>query len=99
MTEHIRADLSAPAVSAGTPGVVRTDWTRAEIRALFDLSFPDLLFEAQRVHRMNFDPREVQVSSLLSIKTGGCPEDCGYCPQSAHHDNKLPAEKLMEGGD
>jgi biotin synthase len=77
-------------------GSVRNDWTRAEIRALFDLPFPELMFEAQRIHRMTFDPREVQVSSLLSIKTGGCPEDCGYCPQSAHHKEKLPAEKLME---
>ena len=77
-------------------GAVRSDWTREEIRALFTPPFPELLFLAQTVHRIHFDPREVQVSTLLSIKTGGCPEDCGYCPQSAHHDTKLPAEKLME---
>ncbi len=77
-------------------GAVRSDWTREEIRALFALPFPELLFQAATVHRIHFDPREVQVSTLLSIKTGGCPEDCGYCPQSAHHDTKLPAEKLME---
>ena len=78
------------------PGAGRSDWTREEVRALFALPFPELMFQAQTVHRMSFDPREVQVSTLLSIKTGGCPEDCGYCPQSAHHDTGLPAEKLME---
>lgn len=76
-------------------GVVRHDWTREEIRALFDLPFPDLIFAAQRVHRENFDPHEVQISTLLSVKTGGCAEDCGYCPQSAHHDAGVKAEKLM----
>ena len=63
--------------------LVRNDWTREEIRALFALPFPELMFEAQRIHRMHFDPAEVQISTLLSIKTGGCPEDCAYCPQSA----------------
>ncbi len=77
-------------------GAVRHDWTRAEIAALFDLPFPDLMFHAQRIHRMRFDPREVQISTLLSIKTGGCAEDCGYCSQSAHHDAGVKAEKLME---
>jgi biotin synthase len=76
-------------------GVVRHDWTREEIRALFDLPFPDLIFAAQRIHRQNFDPREVQISTLLSVKTGGCAEDCGYCPQSAHHHAGVKAEKLM----
>jgi biotin synthase len=76
-------------------GVVRQDWTRAQVRALFDLPFPDLLFHAQRIHRLNFDPHEVQVSTLLSIKTGGCPEDCAYCPQSVHFDTGVRAEKLM----
>ena len=77
-------------------GAVRYDWTRDEVRALFALPFPELMCQAQTVHRMYFDPREVQVSTLLSIKTGGCPEDCGYCPQSSHHDTGLPASKLME---
>ncbi|MCW2240454.1 biotin synthase BioB [Azospirillum canadense] len=77
-------------------GVVRQDWTRAEIAALFALPFPELLFQAQSVHRRRFDPTQVQVSTLLSIKTGGCPEDCGYCPQSAHHDTGLTASKLLE---
>jgi biotin synthase len=75
---------------------VRHDWTRAEIEALFDLPFPDLIFHAQRIHREHFDPREVQISTLLSIKTGGCPEDCAYCPQSAHYDTGVAADKLMD---
>jgi biotin synthase len=77
-------------------GAVRHDWTRAEVQALFDLPFPDLIFHAQRIHRERFDPREVQISTLLSIKTGGCPEDCAYCPQSAHHDTGVAAGKLMD---
>src|SRR4051812_10351531 len=76
-------------------GRVRNDWTRAEVRALFALPFPDLMFEAQRIHRLHFDPAEVQISTLLSIKTGGCPEDCAYCPQSARYDTGVKAEKLM----
>jgi biotin synthase len=75
---------------------VRHDWTRAEIQALFDLPFPDLIFHAQRIHRQHFDPHEVQISTLLSIKTGGCPEDCAYCPQSAHHNAGVAADKLMD---
>ncbi|HEX3506566.1 MAG TPA: biotin synthase BioB [Xanthobacteraceae bacterium] len=73
----------------------RHDWTRDEVRALFDLPFPELMFRAQSVHRQNFDPTEVQISTLLSIKTGGCPEDCAYCPQSARFDTGVAAEKLM----
>ncbi len=80
----------------GLDGIARHDWTRAEIAALFELPFPDLIFHAQRIHRMHFDPREVQISTLLSIKTGGCPEDCAYCPQSARYDTGVKAEKLME---
>ena len=76
-------------------GAVRNDWTRAEVRALFALPFPELIFRAQTIHRRNFDPTEVQISTLLSIKTGGCPEDCAYCPQSAHYDTGVKAEKLM----
>jgi biotin synthase len=74
---------------------VRHNWTRAEIGALFDLPFPELLFRAQSVHRQYFDPAEVQISTLLSIKTGGCPEDCAYCPQSARYSTGVTAEKLM----
>jgi biotin synthase len=76
-------------------GAVRHDWTRAEVRALFELPFPELIFRAQSIHRRNFDPTEVQISTLLSIKTGGCPEDCAYCPQSVHYDTGVKAEKLM----
>jgi biotin synthase len=79
-------------------GAVRHDWMRPEISALFDLPFPDLIFHAQRIHRLNFDPREVQISTLLSIKTGGCPEDCAYCPQSAHYEAGVKADKLMDVG-
>ena len=61
---------------------VRTDWTREEIAALFDLPFTELLFQAATVHRANHPAAEVQLCTLLSIKTGGCPEDCGYCSQS-----------------
>jgi biotin synthase len=76
-------------------GLIRNDWTRAEVRALFALPFPELMFEAARIHRMHFDPSEVQISTLLSIKTGGCPEDCAYCPQAARYDTGVKAEKLM----
>ena len=75
--------------------VVRHDWTRGEVRALFELPFPELIFRAQRIHRRHFDPTEVQISTLISIKTGGCPEDCAYCPQSSHHQTSVKAEKLM----
>ena len=68
----------------GHPSPIRHDWTRADVRALFELPFPELLFQAQSLHRAYFDPREVQISTLLSIKTGGCPEDCAYCSQSVH---------------
>jgi biotin synthase len=74
----------------------RTDWTRAEIAALFDRPLTDLLLEAQLVHRRFHKPNEVQLSTLLSVKTGGCPEDCGYCSQSASARSGLKAEKLME---
>jgi biotin synthase len=74
---------------------IRHDWTRAEIGALFALAFPELLFRAQTIHRQYFDPSEVQISTLLSIKTGGCPEDCAYCPQSARYHTGVDAEKLM----
>jgi biotin synthase len=74
---------------------VRHDWTHAEVRSLFELPFPELIFRAQSIHRRHFDPNEVQISTLLSIKTGGCPEDCAYCPQSVHYDTGVKADKLM----
>ena len=81
--------------SPQAPTVLRHDWTRAEVRALFDLSFPELLHRAASVHREHFDPAEVQVSTLLSVKTGGCPEDCSYCPQAARYHTGVDATKLM----
>ncbi len=75
---------------------IRHDWQRDEVQALFDLPFNDLLFQAQSVHRQHFNPNEVQVSTLLSIKTGSCPEDCKYCPQSAHYNTGLEKQRLME---
>lgn len=75
---------------------VRHDWTREQADALYRLPFNDLLFRAQLVHRENFDPNAVQMSQLISIKTGGCAEDCGYCNQSAHHETGLSASKLMD---
>src|SRR5581483_7317425 len=78
------------------PGGVRHDWTREEVRAVFQLPFPELIYRAASVHRQHFDPTEVQISTLLSIKTGGCPEDCAYCPQSARYDTGVKAEKLMQ---
>ncbi len=74
----------------------RHDWTRAEAEALYQAPFNDLLFRAHSAHRRHFDPNKVQLSRLLSVKTGGCPEDCSYCSQSAHHETGLPASKLME---
>lgn len=73
----------------------RHDWTLDEVQTLLDLPFNDLLFRAQTVHRAHFLPNRIQVSRLLSIKTGACPEDCGYCSQSAHHETGLPREGLL----
>ncbi len=76
-------------------GQSRTDWTRAQVAAFFELPFSDLLYAAQWVHRQVFDPNAVQVSTLVSIKTGACPEDCAYCPQSSRYNTGLKVEKLM----
>ncbi len=84
---------SAPSAQTTT---IRNDWTKAEVEALFAMPFNDLLFNAQMVHRQHFNPNEVQVSTLLSIKTGACPEDCKYCPQSARYDTGLEKERLLE---
>lgn len=75
---------------------IRSDWTRAEAEAIYHQPFMDLLFQAQTVHRAHFDPNRVQMSRLLSVKTGGCPEDCSYCSQSARNGSTLSASKLME---
>ena len=78
-----------------SPGGLRYDWHTDKAEALFELPFMDLIYRAQSLHRQHFDPNEVQMSNLLSVKTGGCPEDCGYCPQSAHHRTNVAAQKLM----
>ena len=88
--------MNAPQTSRATPGVAQRHWSVAEAAELFELPFPELMFRAQQVHREHFDPAEVQLSTLLSIKTGGCPEDCAYCPQSAHHDAGLKAGALLD---
>ena len=77
-------------------GTIRHDWTREEVLDLLATPFNDLLFQAQTVHRQRFDPNEVQLSTLLSIKTGSCPEDCKYCPQAARYNTGLEKEKLMD---
>lgn len=82
--------------SDATLDALRHDWSRPEVESLFALPFNDLLFRAHSVHRSYFDPNRVQVSTLLSIKTGACPEDCAYCPQSTRYDTGLEAEQLME---
>jgi biotin synthase len=87
------APMNAPAPDLKT--APRSDWSREEIAALFALPFPELMFRAATVHRAHFDPTQVQISTLLSIKTGGCPEDCGYCSQSSKHETGLRASKLM----
>ena len=80
----------------GETTTVRSDWTLGEVRALFARPFMDLIFEAQRVHRRFQRPNAIQVSTLLSVKTGACPEDCGYCPQSVRHDTGLEPAELLE---
>jgi biotin synthase len=75
--------------------MLRHDWSVPEIRAIYTQPFPDLMFQAQKAHRGHFDPAEVQRSTLLSIKTGGCPEDCAYCPQSAHFSTGVKKQALL----
>ncbi|MBS2032532.1 MAG: biotin synthase BioB [Deltaproteobacteria bacterium] len=75
---------------------IRHDWTLAEVRAIHDLPLFDLVYRAQTVHRAVFQEQKVQLCSLLSVKTGGCPENCAYCPQSAHYETKVKSEKLMD---
>ena len=81
---------------SSVPATPPERWSVAEVEALFALPFTELLFQAQTVHRQHFNPTEVQLSTLLSIKTGGCPEDCSYCPQAARYDTGVEASKLME---
>ncbi len=78
--------------------LIRHDWTHPEIREVHDLPFPELLYRAQTVHRQHHDPLEVQLCTLISIKTGACPEDCSYCPQSAHYSTGVTPEALLDVG-
>lgn len=94
MNVNITSGPSAHTIAAPLTSYAR--WASATARALYDLPFNDLLFRAHSVHRENFDPNRIQLSRLLSIKTGGCPEDCGYCSQSARYATGLEASKLME---
>tara|TARA_R110002095_G_scaffold110458_1_gene96671 strand:- start:3049 stop:4038 length:990 start_codon:yes stop_codon:yes gene_type:complete len=87
--------LTRQATDAARPGY-RHDWTVEEVTALLERPLNDLLFEAQSIHRHHFDPNEVQLSTLLNIKTGGCPEDCAYCPQSARYDTGVEADSLLD---
>src|SRR6478736_2954236 len=88
---EVRDEMAVTALPADAP-----EWTSEAAWSLYRMPFNDLLFEAQSVHRRHFDPNRVQLSKLLNIKTGGCPEDCGYCSQSSHHSTGLAASKLME---
>lgn len=87
--------MSAIPEQTNPPVLIRHDWRLPEVEALFTQPFNDLLYRAQTVHRAHFDPNEIQISSLLSIKTGSCAEDCAYCPQSARHDADLHPEALL----
>ncbi len=91
----VRVHPRKPAESATAPAAA-SRWSVAEVEALFDLPFTELMHRAQTVHREHFDPTEVQLSTLLSIKTGGCPEDCSYCPQAARYDTGVEASKIMD---
>ncbi|QSN61417.1 biotin synthase BioB [Caballeronia sp. M1242] len=98
MTQTLTAGTAQHAnhAQAHTPTQAPARWRVADVVALYELPFNDLLYRAQTVHREHFDPNAVQLSTLLSIKTGGCEEDCAYCPQSVHHDTGVKADKLME---
>ena len=88
--------FAAPLGHADSANLPRHDWQRDQAQQLYDLPFADLMFQAQSVHRAHFDPNHVETASLLSIKTGGCAEDCGYCSQSAKYDTDVTATKLMD---
>ena len=94
---HSHAEASCDSHDhAHSHGATVNRWRVEEIVALFELPFSDLMYQAQTVHRANFDPNAVQVSTLLSIKTGGCSEDCGYCPQAARYHTEVESEPLMQ---
>jgi len=99
MTQASLEPATVTAAAPQPPAAAAPRWRVADVVALYELPFNDLLFRAQQAHREHFDANAVQLSTLLSIKTGGCEEDCAYCPQSAHHDTGLDASKLMEVDD
>ena len=76
--------------------MIRNDWTLKQALAIYNQPFPELIYDAQTIHKENFNPNEIQRSTLLSIKTGGCPENCKYCPQSAHYNTDVEKEKLLD---
>jgi biotin synthase len=94
-TQETNMSLSTLSTNEREATQDRPRWTRGDVAALLALPFPDLMYRAQTIHRVHFNPSEVQISTLLSIKTGGCPEDCGYCPQAAAYETGTPAAKLM----
>lgn len=99
-SHHSQQDISSQILTSNQDNSIQLEssagrWPRDAVQSLFDLPFNDLLFRAQEAHRANFDANELQLSSLLSIKTGACPEDCKYCPQSARYDTGLEVERLM----
>jgi biotin synthase len=95
VTQASNLNPTDPAIAPIVVESAAKRWPLEQVKALFDLPFNDLLFRAQLVHRENFNPNELQLSSLLSIKTGACPEDCKYCPQSARYNTGLKVERLM----
>ena len=88
-------DALAQANDAGTP---RYDWKKEEVQAIYDTPLPELVYRAQTVHRRFHEPDRVETCQLISIKTGGCPEDCAYCPQSAHYDTEVARQGLLDPG-
>ncbi|MDP9122165.1 MAG: biotin synthase BioB [Acidobacteriota bacterium] len=98
---HLDAPPAPPTFqpAAASPGAVRHDWTDQEITAVYELPFPELVFRAQEAHRRHHDPTRVQLCTLLSIKTGGCPEDCAYCPQSVRYETGVEGEDLLPVGE
>jgi biotin synthase len=95
-TRETPVTLHRPGQDAPAGHAARTAWTAEAVRSLFEMPFPELLHRAQSVHRANFDATQIELATLLSIKTGGCPEDCAYCPQAARYDTGVQASRLME---
>ncbi len=94
-TVNLNHDMNTLSTESIPPATTPQRWKVSEITALLELPFVDLLYRAQTVHREHFDPNAIQLSTLISIKSGGCSEDCGYCPQSAHHDTGVENQKML----